>query len=602
MPVTRAPAGNAEYHYFAISTKSSKCPDVKVATTPANCFFAQVFNFRGFLVFYSLSVQLEFVKMTRTGPHVDVDAVVIGGGFGGCNSLYKLRRLGLSVKLIEAGSGFGGVWHWNRYPGARVDTEMPSYQFNIPAVYKGWNWSERFPGDEELRAYFQHVDNVLDLSKDTFFNTIVNNVRYDTATARWNVQTESGLSATCKYLIAATGSSHKKHYPAFNGLDNFRGKLVHAADYPESLDLKGKRVGVVGNGASGLQIVQNVAKEDCDLKVFIRTPCFAIPMKQRQISPEEAEMMKGYYDGIFERNYKSTAGFPHNTIFKSAHQATPEERKELFDELWERGGYSFLVSNYYDFLLDEGANSIFYDYWVQKVRARMTNPEKMDLVAPLKQQMLIGTKRPSLEQDYYEMIDRSNVTLHNLKKFPILEFDATGMVTSDGKTTQHHDLDVVIFATGYDAVTGSLLDLAISDKNQVPLSEKWKNGVLTHLGMMVPDTPNLFIVYGPQAPTSLANGPPFIEMEVDWVYQVIEKMQKEGLSSIEPTQAAAEAWRDEVHAVSQYTLYPKADSWYMGSNIPGKRREPLVYLGGMQRWWKSCKAGLESWQGFSTSS
>jgi hypothetical protein len=325
-------------------------------------------------------------------------------------------------------------------------------------------------------------------------------------------------------------------------------------------------------------------------------------MKQRQISPEEAEMMKGYYDGIFERNYKSTAGFPHNTIFKSAHQATPEERKELFDELWERGGYSFLVSNYYDFLLDEGTNSIFYDYWVQKVRARMTNPEKMDLVAPLKQQMLIGTKRPSLEQDYYEMIDRSNVTLHNLKKFPILEFDATGMVTSDGKTTQHHDLDVVIFATGYDAVTGSLLDLAISDKNQVPLSEKWKNGVLTHLGMMVPDTPNLFIVYGPQAPTSLANGPPFIEMEVDWIYQVIEKMQKEGLSSIEPTQAAAEAWRDEVHAVSQYTLYPKADSWYMGSNIPGKRREPLVYLGGMQRWWKSCKAGLESWQGFSTSS
>jgi cation diffusion facilitator CzcD-associated flavoprotein CzcO len=540
--------------------------------------------------------------MTREGNHIEADAIVIGGGFGGCNSLYKLRNLGLSVKLIEAGSAFGGVWHWNRYPGARVDSETPAYQFNIPAVWKGWNFSERFPGDYELRRYFQHVDTVLGLSKDTFFNTIVTKTEYNPVSGRWTLYTNTGLTATCTYVIAATGSSYKKHYPQFKGLDTYKGKLVHAADYPDSLDVAGKRVGVIGNGASGLQIVQTLAKEDCMLHVFIRTPCFTIPMRQRSIPPEEAEMMKGYYDGIFDRCYNSVSGFPHNTRFQSAHQATPEERKELFDELWARGGYSFLVSNYYDFLLDEKTNGMFYDYWVQQVRKRMTNPEKMNLVAPLKQHMLVGTKRPSLEQDYYEMIDRPNVTLHNLKQGPIVEFDASGIVTGNGENTQHHDLDVVICATGYDAVTGSLLDLGITDRYQKPLTEKWKNGVLTHLGLMIPDCPNLFMVYGPQAPTSLANGPPLIEMEVDWICKAIEKMQKEGIHSIEPTQQAAEHWRDQVFEASQRTLYPKTDSWYMGANIPGKRREPLIWLGGMPSWWKCCTEALEMWDGFHTSS
>jgi cation diffusion facilitator CzcD-associated flavoprotein CzcO len=539
--------------------------------------------------------------MTREGSHIETDAIVIGGGFGGCNSLHKLRNLGLSVKLIEAGSAFGGVWHWNRYPGARVDSETPAYQFNIPAVWKGWNFSERFPDDKELRRYFQHVDDVLGLSKDTFFNTIVTKTEYNPVSRRWTLQTNTGLTATCKYVIAATGSSYKKHYPQFKGLETFKGTLVHAADYPDNLDVTGKRVGVVGNGASGLQIVQTLAKEDCELDVFIRTPCFTVPMRQRSIPPEEAEMMKGYYDGIFDRCYKSASGFAHNTRFQSAHQATPEERKVLFDELWARGGYSFLVSNYYDFLLDEKTNGIFYDYWVQQVRKRMTNPEKMDLVAPLKQHMFVGTKRPSLEQDYYEMIDRPNVILHNLKQSPIVEFDASGVVTGNGESAKHHDLDMIIFATGYDAVTGSLLDLGITDKNQKPLNEKWKNGVLTHLGLMIPDAPNLFMVYGPQAPTSLANGPPFIEMEVDWICNAIEKMQKEGLECIEPTQQAAEKWRDQVFEASQRTLYPKTDSWYMGANIPGKRREPLVWLGGMPSWWKCCTEALEKWDGFLTS-
>lgn len=532
-----------------------------------------------------------------TVEDLHVDAIVIGGGFGGCYALYRLRQLGLTTKLLEAGGGFGGVWYWNRYPGARVDSEMPNYQFNIPAVWKDWNWSQRFPGDDELRRYFEHVDRVLGLSKDSLFHTVVSECRYDSSTQQWMVLSADGRRASCKYLIAATGSSHKKYFPEYAGLAEYKGQLVHSAAYPEHLNVTGKKVGVVGNGASGLQIVQELAKQDCQLHVYIRTPCFAIPMKQRAVPQDESEMLKGYYDAIFDKCYKSNTGFPHNTLPQSVHAAMPEERKALFDELWKRGGYSFLVSNYYDFLLDEKANSIFYDFWVQQVRKRMSDPAKMDLVAPLKQGFWIGTKRPSLEQDYYEMIDRPNVILHDLKKAPIVRFTPVGTECADGS---HQDLDVVIFATGYDAVTGSLQDLGITDKNGITLRKKWETGIATHLGLMTPDAPNLFFVYGPQAPTSLANGPPFIEMEVDWICRAISKMREQGLSTMEPTWEAAEQWKEEVHVVSEHTLYPKTDSWYMGANIPGKRREPLIYLGGMQRWWAKCNEALENWNGFAT--
>lgn len=251
-------------------------------------------------------------------------------------------------------------------------------------------------------------------------------------------------------------------------------------------------------------------------------------------------------------------------------------------------------------MVDERVNAMVYDYWARKVRARMTDTAKMDIVAPLKQPFYIGAKRPSLEQDYFEMVDRPNVQLHDLKKSPIAEMSPNGIVTQHGDQTQLHELDVVIFATGYDAVTGSLLDMSVEDKNGMALADKWKEGVLTNLGLMIPDAPNLFMVYGPQAPTALANGPPFIEMEVDWICKVISKMREEGLESIEPTHGAAKAWGDQVVAASNATLLPRVDSWYMGANIPGKRREPLIYIGGLNRWWQQCTESLEHWKGFQT--
>lgn len=529
---------------------------------------------------------------------IEVDAIVIGGGFGGCYSLYRLRELGLKTTLLEAGDGFGGVWHWNRYPGARVDSEVPTYQFNIHKVWRRWNWTERFPSGEELRDYFRHVDQTLDLSKDAIFNTIVTGVQYNPETRRWSCTAQNGLQATCRYLVAATGSSYKKYYPSFPGLDHYKGRVIHPADYPADLNVQGKRVGVVGNGGSGLQVVQELAKQDCDLKVFVRTPAIALPMNQRKISPEESDSLKGLYQAIFEKCYRSQHGFPHNANDKVSHQATAQETDELFEELWNRGGFNFLTCNFCDYMMDERTNAMVYDYWARRVRARMSDPAKMDIVAPLKQPFFIGTKRPSLEQDYYEMVDRPNVQLHDLKQSPIIEMAPEGIITQQDDESQLHELDVIIFATGYDALTGSLLDMGIEDKNSQALADKWKKGVLTHLGIMIPDMPNLFAVYGPQAPTSLANGPPFIEMEVDWICKVIAKMQAEGLESIEPTLDAAKQWGEQVVAASNATLLPRADSWYFGANIPGKRREPLIYLGGLQRWWQQCLASLENWNGF----
>lgn len=531
---------------------------------------------------------------------IETDAIVIGGGFGGCFSLHRLRKLGLKTKLLEAGADFGGVWYWNRYPGARVDSEMPTYQFNLHEVWRDWNWSERFPSHDELRDYFRHVDRTLDLRKDAIFNAIVTSVQYNPDTRRWTCTTQNGLRATCKYLVAATGSSYKKHLPSIPGLENYKGRVIHPADYPTDLDVRGKRVGVVGNGASGLQVVQELAKKDCKLDVFIRTPAIALPMMQRQVSVGESDALKGLYQGIFEKCYRSVHGFPHNANGQAAHQATAQETEELFDELWHRGGFNYLTCTYYDYMIDERANAMVYDYWARRVRSRMTDPAKMDIVAPLKQPLFIGTKRPSLEQDYYEMVDRPNVQLHDLKQTPIVEMSPDGIVTQHGDEKELHGLDVVIFATGYDAVTGSLLDMSLEDKNGLSLAEKWKEGVLTNLGMMIPDTPNLFMVYGPQAPTSLANGPPFIEMEVDWICKAIEKMQAEGLESIEPTLDAAKAWREQVMGAINATLLPRTDSWYMGANIPGKLREPLIYVGGMDRWWQQCVDSLEHWDGFQT--
>ncbi|KAH0841817.1 Cyclopentanone 1,2-monooxygenase [Fonsecaea pedrosoi] len=525
--------------------------------------------------------------------NLDIDVVVVGGGFGGMYAVYKLRQLGLSVKLFEAGSDFGGTWFWNRYPGARVDSESPYYGLSIPELWRTWDWSERFPDHNEIRRYFAHVDKVLDLSKDAFFNTIITEATWDGG--RWTTKTQDGAVITSKYFVAATGSTYKQYYPDFKNLRDYKGILIHSGSFPSHrVDYSGKKVAVIGNGATGVQIVQETAKEDCQLTVFIRTPNIAFPMRQRKLPVEEQESAKVFYAAYYQAAKLSRGGIPYNPATTSIWAVSPEEREAYFEELWRRGGFSFSSSNYRDLIVDKRANALVYEFWLKKVRERVTDPHKAAVVAPLTQPHFFGTKRPSLEQDYYEMIDRPNVTVVDLKTHPIVEFRETGILT----TEKLHEFDIVILATGFDSVTGSLTTMGLTDKAGVPLSTKWKDGVYTHLGLTICGMPNLFMVYSPQAPTSLSNGPPIIEIQVDWIADAVAKMRAENVVSIEARPAAAQRWHDDIQRANSRTLFPYTDSWYMGANIPGKPREQLLYLDGVARYAEVCKAALETWDGF----
>lgn len=428
------------------------------------------------------------------GGHFDV--VVVGGGFGGCYSLYKLRKAGYSTHLIEAGSGLGGVWHWNSYPGARVDSEIPYYQYSIPEVYRSWTWTQRFPDHAELKAYFRHVDKVLNLSKDISYTTIVTGADFDEASGRWTLQTNTGKVFTCKYFIAATGSSYKRYEPDFPEMKNYKGKLIHAASWPESgIDLAGKNVAVIGAGATGLQCVQEVSKVAKKLTSYIRNPIVAIPMGQRPLSELENNAQKGIYKGLFQLARQSAAGIACDAQPKRASQFSKEEQQEYLKELWARGGFGFQAANFADFLVDMEVNKLAYQFWLKKTRERIRDPAKADIVAPLEQPYPVATKRCSLEQDYYESLDRDNVEVVSLKTTPVRRFTETGIITEDGKEREH---DYVILATGYDNMTRSLTGMGLRGKDGVDMKERWKNGVWTYLGIMAKGNPNMFMIYGPQ--------------------------------------------------------------------------------------------------------
>lgn len=437
------------------------------------------------------------------------------------------------------------------------------------------------------------MDKVLGLSKDALFDEIVTEARYHDGI--WTVKTQKGNTVRCTYLVLATGSSYKKYIPDIQGIDSFKGKLIHAADWPrEGLDVKGKRVGIIGNGATGVQLVQELGKEDCRLSVFIRTPICALPMQQRKLSDEEQETTKMTYEFLYDGAKGSKAGFPFKPPSVSFWDASPSEREQRMEDCWKRGGLAFNQGTYRGLVSDKEVNKHFYDFWVKKVRARINDPKKAQIVAPIPQQSWFATKRPSLEQDYYDVINRDNVEIVDLKAAPLESFEERGIRTAETL----HELDIIVLATGYDSVTGSLLNMGLKDKNGVQLSERWRTGVRTHLGLMIPEMPNLFMSYSPQAPTSFANAPAIIEIQVDWIAEAIQKMREEELSSIEALSESAERWYVEVQRLEGMTLFTQVDSWYMGSNIPGKPRELILYLGGLNVYADICKRALKSWDGF----
>jgi cation diffusion facilitator CzcD-associated flavoprotein CzcO len=515
---------------------------------------------------------------------MELDAVIVGAGFSGIYLLHRLRdQLNLNVKIIDAGSDVGGTWHWNKYPGARVDCPAPVYGFNIEEVWKTWNWSEVYPAQHELQAYFQHVDRTLSVSKDCIFNSRVVSAQFDAS--NWTIKTDNGQTMLAKYFIPAVGFASQQYVPSWKGIDSFRGTIHHSSHWPEEVDVRGKRVAIIGTGSTGVQIVQEWAKEASETFVFQRTPNLCLPMHQKSLDPITQDKMRAETAELFSRCWETAGGLPYDGSSKLFADYSPEECDKALNQLYDEGGFRFWGGAYMDLLLNPEGNRAAYDVWAKRTRERINDPMKRDLLAPLNPPHPFGAKRPSLEQDYFEQFNKPNVHVIDTNAHPIVEVTSCGIVTADGNL---HEVDVIAIATGFDASTGSLGSMGICDIDGVDLGKHWRKGVSTFLGLMVPRFPNMFLPYSVQAPTPFTNGPVFIEFQANFIRDMIKKMQSDGIQAVEPHSAAVQDWQAQMETISKMTLFSKAKSWYTGANIPGKPVELLYYYGGIPRYRDAC--------------
>jgi cyclohexanone monooxygenase len=525
-----------------------------------------------------------------------LDALIVGAGFSGLYLLYRLRQRGFEVRLFEAGADLGGIWYWNCYPGARVDSHVPNYEFSLEELWRDWNWTERFPAWDELRRYFHHVDEKLGLSRDIRFESRVTAARFDADRAEWQIECADGHRARARFFIPCIGFAAKAYVPDLPGLDRFAGPCFHTAHWPqEGLELSDRRVGVVGTGASGVQVIQEAGEVASHLTVFQRTPNLALPMRQRALDEASQRAMKRHYPEWFRRRAESAGGlFDVETKGDSALAVSPQERLAVFESAWEKGGFHFWGGTFADIILDKDANLLAYEFWRDKTRARIKDPAVADKLAPMAPPHPFGAKRPSLEQDYYEVFNQDNVTLVDVRAEPIEEITPAGVRTA----SRHCDLDVLVLATGFDASSGGLTQFEIRGRSGRTLKDAWSGGVQTYLGLAIPDFPNLLMLYGPQSPTAFCNGPTCAELQGDWVVDCLIHLRDRGLTRIEATPAAGESWTQHKHMaeLAEGTLLPQAESWYMGANIPGKPRQLLHHLG-VQPYLVFCRESAE--QGYS---
>jgi cyclohexanone monooxygenase len=517
--------------------------------------------------------------MTTTEATEELDALVIGAGFAGIYQLDRLRDLGHSVKIFEAGSQLGGIWYWNCYPGARVDTEGPIYQFSYKDLWKDWGYTELYPGWSEVREYFAYVDRKLDISKDVQFNTLVTGADFDTERNQWVVRTADGKTTRCTYLVPCLGFAAQPYIPQIPGLHLFKGICHHTALWPqEGVDLVGKRVAVIGTGASGVQVIQEAARDAADLTVFQRTPNLALPMGQRRLSPEDQAAIKAGLPERFATRASTFAGFDFDFIGTNAVDVAPEERTAEYEKLWQQGGFRFWLGIFQDTLFDQQSNDYAYEFWRDKVRARIKDPALHDKLAPTKQLHPFGVKRPSLEQNYFEVYNQDDVHLVDVSENPIESITEHGIRTVDGV---HHDVDVIVLATGFDSVSGGLTRLDIRGTDGELLRDKWASGISAHLGIATAGFPNLLFVYGPQSPSGFCNGPTCAEIQGEMIVETLDHLLRSGRKRIESTPQADEEWSEHVAGLVAPSLFGKAKSWYMGANIPGKPVQSLNYPGGL---------------------
>jgi cation diffusion facilitator CzcD-associated flavoprotein CzcO len=518
----------------------------------------------------------ETTKFVERSPTTDFDAVIIGAGFAGLYMLHSLRdKLGLSARVLEAGNGVGGTWYWNRYPGARCDSPSYIYCYTFDRnLVQEWEWSERYPEQDEILRYLEHCADRFDLKPDIDFGKRVNSTVFDEKTNRWTVRTEQGDEYTARYVIAATGCLTASNMPKIKGIESFKGKMYHTSRWPHGgVDFTARRVAVIGTGATGVQAIPMIALQAKHLTVFQRTPAYCVPARNGKIDPEMTKARKANYDAVTDNIRKSFFGFELNFIPKSVLDTSPEEREREFDRMWDQGGFEFWLGNYHDMFFDKRANEIVTDYIRRKIRSTVNDPAVAEKLIP---NYPYGTKRQPLDTNYYETFNKRNVLLVDAKADgPIEQITPLG-IRAGGK---EYEFDIIVLATGFDAMTGALKNLNIQGRGDRSLTQLWEDGPETYLGLTVAGFPNLFAITGPQSPSAFSNVPVSVEQHVEWITECIAHMRRNNLTTIEATQHAQEQWGEHVIDLVSKTLVPGTDSWYMGSNIPGKAKKFLAYIG-----------------------
>lgn len=525
----------------------------------------------------------------------DVDVVVVGAGFAGLYALHKLRSNGLRVRVFEAGPDVGGTWYFNRYPGARCDVESVDYCYSFSdALQREWDWSEKYATQPEILAYINWVADRLDLRRDITLNARVNSAVLDEAQLRWTVTTETGERVTARFCVMATGPLSAAMTPPFPGLDTFAGQVYHTAAWPhEPVDFTGKRVAVIGTGSSGIQSIPIIAEAASQLYVFQRTPNYSVPAGNRPLSDSDRAEVKAHYAERRPMSWRSGGGSPHVAHPKLTMEATPEERREAFEKRWELGGVLF-SKTFADQMIDPVANEEARKFYEEKVRAVIDDPVLADLLIP--NDHPIGTKRICTDSNYFQTFNRPNVKLISVRKTPIMPIDATGINTTDA----HYDLDAIVLATGFDAMTGALAKIDIVGRDGRRLSDDWSGGPRTYLGLGVDGFPNLFLVSGPGAPAVLANMVLHAEANVNWIADCIAYLDAHDYTAVEATTDAVDDWGAECARRADATLFTKADSWYLGANVPGKPRVFMLFVGGFGVYLDICaEVANAGYKGFS---
>ncbi len=526
-------------------------------------------------------------------PTQTLDAVVVGAGFAGLYMLHRLRQLGFSARVIEAGSGAGGTWFWNRYPGARVDIESMQYSYQFSeALQQEWQWSERYAPQAELLAYINHVVERFDLARDIQFNTRVVSAVFDETGSRWQVTTNRDDRFSARFCIMATGCLSAANKPDIKGRDSFRGQTYHTGEWPHAgVDFTGKRVGIIGTGSSAIQAIPEIAKQAAHLTVFQRTPTFSVPARNAPLDPEDTKNVKQNYAALRKAAKEQFNAFDVQFNEKAATEMSPAEIKAELERRWEMGGLNF-YGGFADLLINKHTNDIVADFVREKIAQKVKNPATAALLAP---KVVFGCKRLCADTDYFETYNRDNVTLVDISTTPIAEITPEGLTVA-GKA---YAFDALVFATGFDAMTGSLNKIDIRGIGGNTLKDKWSAGPRTYLGLCSAGFPNLFTISGPGSPSVFTNMVTSIEQHVEYIGDILAYMDKNKLSTIDATKEAEDAWVDHVNEVAEGTLVNACSSWYLGANIPGKQRVFMPYIGGFPPYVEKCnEVASKGYEGF----